>query len=174
MTRFPVRQLAWALFAAFLVLFPYIFREIRVHIAIEVLTYALFAVSFNLLFGYTGLLPFGHAGFFGLGAYGTALIISHLPGMPLLVALLIGALAGFIAAIIIGAVCVRLSGPYFALISLSFQMFLFAVAYEWRSLTNGDDGMSDRLRPDLYLPFLGKYPCITLTTSTISPWSSSH
>jgi branched-chain amino acid transport system permease protein len=155
MRHLPLRRLAWLLFAAFLVLFPSLFREIRVHIATEVLTYALFAVSFNLLFGYTGLLPFGHAGFFGLGAYAAALIISHIHGMPVLVTLLVGALAGFVAAIIIGSVCVRLSGAYFALISLSFQMFLFAVAYEWRSVTNGDDGMSF-VRPDLYLPLLGK------------------
>lgn len=155
MRRLSVRPIAWVLFAVFLVVLPYLFREIRVHIAIEVLIYALFAVSFNLLFGYTGLLPFGHAGFFGVGAYGAALIISHFPGMPLLATLLISTVAGFAAAIVIGAVCVRLSGAYFALISLSFQMFLFAIAYEWRSVTNGDDGMSIA-RPDLYLPFLGK------------------
>jgi branched-chain amino acid transport system permease protein len=148
------RWFAWGLLAVFLVLVPYLFREIRVHIATEVLIYALFAVSFNLLFGYTGLLPFGHAGLFGVGAYGTALIVSHLPGMPLPATLLIAALGGFVTAIMIGSVCVRLSGAYFALISLSFQMFLFAVAYKWRSVTNGDDGMSF-VRPDLFLPLIG-------------------
>jgi branched-chain amino acid transport system permease protein len=154
MKRLHVRWLTWGLLAVFLVLLPHLFREIRVHIATEVLIYALFAVSFNLLFGYTGLLPFGHAGLFGVGAYSTALIVSHLPGMPLPVTLLIAALGGFVVAIVIGSVCVRLSGAYFALISLSFQMFLFAVAFKWRSVTNGDDGMSF-LRPDLFLPLIG-------------------
>jgi branched-chain amino acid transport system permease protein len=154
MKRFPVRWFVWGLLGCFVLLVPYLFREIRVIIANEVLIYALFAVSFNLLFGYTGLLPFGHAGMFGVGAYSVALMINHFPGMPLLATLFIACLAGFTIAVIVGFFCVRLSGAYFALISLSFQMFLFAIAYKWRSVTNGDDGMSV-VRPDLQLPFLG-------------------
>jgi branched-chain amino acid transport system permease protein len=154
MKRRQLQLIAWALVAAFLILIPYLFREVRVHIFTEVLIYALFAISFNLLFGYTGLLPFGHAGFFGVGAYVTALVVTHVPGMPLLLTLLIAAAGGFAVALIIGFFCVRLSGAYFALISLSFQMFLFAVAYKWRAVTGGDDGMSFS-RPNLSLPFLG-------------------
>jgi len=76
---------------------------------------------------------------FGLGLYGGP-DSQSLPGTPLLLVLLIAALLGFVTAIIIGFFCVRLTGAYFALTSLAFQMFLFAVALKWRSLTNGDDG----------------------------------
>jgi branched-chain amino acid transport system permease protein len=106
------------------------------------------------MFGYAGLLPFGIAALFGVGAYCTALILNHFPGIPLLLVLLSASLSGFLAAVIIGFFCVRLSGAYFALTTLAFQMFLFAVALKWRSLTRGDDGMGV-VRPELYLPALG-------------------
>jgi len=138
----------------FLLLLPVLLPEVDVHLATEILIFALFAVSFNLLLGYCGLLPFGHAACFGVGAYATALIFKHITGMPFLITLLISALSGFVGALIIGFFCVRLSGSYFALISLAFQMFLYAVALKWRDVTNGDDGMGVT-RPDLYLPGLG-------------------
>ncbi len=143
--------------AAFLLLLPMLFPQILVHLSTEILFSALFAVSFNLLFGYSGLLPFGHAAFFGLGAYVSALIFNHLPQVPLLLALFLSALAGLLAGIVIGFFCVRLSGAYFSLATLAFQMFLFAVALKWRSVTGGDDGIS-LTRPELYLPLLGSFP----------------
>ena len=91
------------------------------------------------------------AALFGVGAYTTALIVHHFPGAHLLFALLAIALSGFVAAALIGFFCVRLSGAYFSLTTLAFQMFLYAVALKWRSLTNGDDGMGI-IRPELHLP----------------------
>lgn len=154
MTRLQARQLGWGVAIAILLLLPCFLPEIQIHIITEVLIYALFAVGFNLMFGYAGLLPFGIAALFGVGAYGTALILNHFPGVPLLLVLLIAALLGFLAAVFIGFFCVRLTGAYFALTTLAFQMFLFAVAWKWRSLTRGDDGMGV-IRPDLHLPALG-------------------
>ena len=154
MTHLQPRQLGWGVAVAILLLFPYFLPEIRIHIMTEFLILALFAISFNLMFGYNGLLPFGHAALFGVGAYGTALIFNHFPGTPLLLTLLIAALLGCMAAAMIGFFCVRLSGAYFALSTLAFQMFLFAVAWKWRSLTRGDDGIGV-IRPDLHLPALG-------------------
>lgn len=147
-------QIAIAIWtAAFLLLVPVLLPEFHVHLVSEILIFALFAVSFNLLFGYGGMLPFGHAAFFGMGAYVTALIFNHLPGTPLLLVFLLSALASFLAGVIIGAFCVRRSGVYFALISQAFQMFLFAIALKWRAVTHGDDGMSV-VRPDLHLGFI--------------------
>jgi len=155
MNRLPVRQLSWgALGLAVLFLLPRFLPEIRIHLMTEIFIFALFAVSFNLMFGYAGQLPFGLAALFGVGAYGTALVFNHFPGIPLLAALLIAALSGVAAAAFIGFFCVRLSGPYFSLSTLAFQMFLYAVALKWRSVTNGDDGMGV-VRPDLHLPALG-------------------
>lgn len=154
MIHVEARQLGWGAALAILFLLPYFLPVIQIHIMTEVLIYALFAVGFNLMFGYAGLLPFGIAALFGVGAYSTALVINHFPGVPLLLVLLMAALSGLIAATIIGFFCVRLSGAYFALTTLAFQMFLFAVAWKWRSLTRGDDGIGV-IRPELHLPALG-------------------
>jgi branched-chain amino acid transport system permease protein len=152
-----IKITAGALACLFLLFLPALLPEIKVHLATEVLIFALFAVSFNLLLGYSGLLPFGHAACFGVGAYATALILKSITGMPFLMTILISAIAGFAAALIIGFFCVRLSGGYFALISLAFQMFLYAVALKWRDVTGGDDGMSVT-RPEFYLPGVGTLP----------------
>ena len=80
--------------------------------------------------------------------------LNHFPGAPLLLVLLVAALSGFVAAALIGFFCVRLSGAYFALTTLAFQMFFYAVALKWRSLTHGDDGMGIT-RPDLDFGLLG-------------------
>jgi branched-chain amino acid transport system permease protein len=154
MSRLQAKQLGWGVAVAVLFLLPRLLSEIQIYIITEVLIYALFGVGFNLMFGYAGLLPFGIAALFGVGAYCTALILNHFPGIPLLLVLLSASLSGFLAAVIIGFFCVRLSGAYFALTTLAFQMFLFAVALKWRSLTRGDDGMGV-VRPELYLPALG-------------------
>ena len=155
MSRFRAYQIGSAIAVAVLLLvLPFLLREAKVHLAIEVIIYALFAISFNLLFGYGGILPFGHAALFGIGAYGTALIFKHFPSMPLLLTLLVATLFSLIAAALIGFFCVRLKGAYSALLSLAFQMFVYAVALKWRSVTGGDDGMGVTL-PDLHLPALG-------------------
>jgi branched-chain amino acid transport system permease protein len=143
-----------AIVVILLLALPRLLPEMYVHRVTEVLGYALFAVSFNLLFGYAGLLPFGHAAGFGVGAYTAALIFKNYPAMPLLATLVIAIFATFVAAAIIGLFCVRLKASYFALISLSFQMFLLTIAMKWRSLTYGDDGLTVT-RPDLSLGFLG-------------------
>lgn len=137
-----------------LFLLPQFLPEIYVHRVTEILIYALFAVSFNLLFGYAGLLPFGHAALFGVGAYVSALIFKHYPSTPLLLTFVIATFSGMVPGLVIGFFSVRLKGAYFALITLAFQMFLFAVALRWRSLTYGDDGMGVT-RPDLHLFALG-------------------
>jgi len=146
----------WGAAVALFVLFlPVIIPEIKVHLAIEILIFALFAISFNLVLGSLGMLPFGFAAFFGMGAYIAALMFNHIPGTPLAVILLAGAVSGLISAIFVGFFCVRLGGTYFALLTLAFQMFFFAVAMKWREVTNGDDGMGV-IRPELYFPGLGK------------------
>jgi len=141
--------------AVFSLLVPFILPQIGIHLAIEVLIYALFAISFNILFGYCGMLPFGHAAFFGVGGYTFALVFKHFPGTPLLLGFLAAALLALWIGALVGFFCVRLSGSYFSLISIASQMFLYAVALKWRSVTSGDDGMTFS-RPALQLPVLGE------------------
>jgi len=138
-----------------LAIFPFILSELQLNIVIEIAFFALFAVSYNLLFGYAGLLSFGHAAFFGIGAYFTVFALKYVAGMPLLLSILIGGLAGGLGGALIGFFCVRLSGAYFALLTLAFNQFIFAVAYKWRSLTGGADGIGVP-KPDIHLPLFGK------------------
>ena len=156
MSKDMVLEHGWkVLGGAFLVFLPLIVPEMKVHLATEILIFCLFAIAFNLLLGYTGLLPFGFAAMFGVGAYATALMFNHATGTPLAVVILVSAASGFLTALFIGAFCVRLGGTYFALLTLAFQMFFYAVAMKWRAVTNGDDGMGV-IRPEVWLPGLGK------------------
>ena len=134
---------------------PLILSEVQLNMAVEIAFFALFAVSYNLLLGYGGILSFGHAAYFGTGAYFMVFALKYIAGMPLLLALLIGGLGGGIGAVVAGFFCVRLSGAYFALLTLAFNQLFFAVALKWRSLTGGDDGIGLD-RPDVQLPLLGK------------------
>ena len=137
-----------------LYLLPSALDIVRLRMAVEILYFGLFAVSFNLLFGYAGLLSFGHAATFGVGGYTVGLALKQVAGLPLLAALALGALAGALGGTVIGFFCVRLRGTYFALLTLAFSQFLYAVALKWRSVTRGDDGLTVSV-PDISLPGVG-------------------
>lgn len=126
--------------AALLLLAPRLLTIVQTRMLTEIAYFALFAVSFNLLFEYAGLLSFGHAAYFGLGAYVTAIALK-LVGMPFLLAILGGGLAGAVGGAVIGFFCVRRKGAYFALLTLAFNQFLWAIAWKWREMTGGDDGI---------------------------------
>lgn len=133
---------------------PAVLDTVRLRMAIEILYFGLFAVSFNLLFGYAGLLTFGHAATFGVGGYTVGLALKHLAGLPLLGGLALAAVVGALVGAVIGFFCVRLRGTYFALLTLAFSQFLFAIALKWRAVTRGDDGLTVA-RPDIAVPGLG-------------------
>lgn len=139
---------------ALIAVLPHILPLIHINIITEIAFFSLFAVSFNMLFGYAGLLSFGHAAYFGIGAYTMALLFKHVSGLPLLLSLLLGGVGGGLGGLLVGYFCVRLKGAYFALLTLAFNQFFFAIALKWRSVTSGDDGMGIT-RPDLHLPGLG-------------------
>jgi branched-chain amino acid transport system permease protein len=112
-----------------------------VELGTRVLIYALAAMALNFLLGYTGVLSFGHAAYFGLGGYGTAMTIKYLyPSTPL--AMLVGIVAGTVAAGVIGPLIVRLRGVYFAMVTIAFGQVFYFIAFKWSSVTGGDDGLS--------------------------------
>ena len=112
-----------------------------VELGSRVLVYALAAMALNFLLGYTGVLSFGHAAYFGLAAYGTALTIKLLyPSTP--VGMLVGILVGTVAAALIGPMIARLRGIYFAMCTIAFGQVFYFIAFQWFSLTHGDDGVS--------------------------------
>ena len=131
---------------------PLFLKQYHLNMLTEIIIFALFAVSYNLLLGYAGLLSFGHAMFFGLGAFMTAIAIIHIPGLALWNAILIGIVTTVIAGFIIGGLLLRHKGSYFALLTLAFNALFYAVATKWHSVTGGDDGLSIT-RPGLDLGF---------------------
>jgi branched-chain amino acid transport system permease protein len=138
----------------FIALVPQILPVVHINMLIEIAFFSLFAVSYSMLFGYGGLLSFGHAAYFGIGAYTMALLLKYIAGIPLLLLLLMGGIGGGLGGLLAGFFCVRLKKAYFALLTLAFNQFFFAIALKWRSFTRGDDGLSLK-RPDLYIPGLG-------------------
>ncbi|MER5466599.1 branched-chain amino acid ABC transporter permease [Streptomyces sp. NPDC002668] len=109
-------------------------------VATDVLCWGLFAVSLDLLLGYTGLLSFGHAAFWGSAAYTTGLIALHL-GAPFYLAVLGGAVAAALLAAPIGFLAVRRAGMYFAMVTLAFAQMVYFTANQWSSVTGGENGL---------------------------------
>jgi branched-chain amino acid transport system permease protein len=122
-------------FAAFPFLVPY------QSLATQVLIFGLFALGFNLLYGYTGLLSFGHAAYYGLGAYGTGIALAKLKLTSLWLALGVGLGAAVVGGACIGFFCLRRRGIYFAMLTLAFAQMLYFVAFHAADLTGGDDGL---------------------------------
>ncbi|WID99925.1 branched-chain amino acid ABC transporter permease (plasmid) [Bosea vestrisii] len=121
-----------------------------VNIIAEILIWSLLAASVNLLFGYVGLLSFGQALYFGFGMYGVALSIGHW-GVGFWSAFAIGVLASILMAAAAGALAVRLTWHYFAIITVIFSLIFYFVALSSKALTGGDDGLSFAAPPVLDL-----------------------
>jgi branched-chain amino acid transport system permease protein len=107
----------------------------------RVLVMALAAMSLNFLLGFTGVLSFGHAAYFGLGVYGAGLTIKYLVPSTL-VGMAVGVSVGAAAAALIGMLIVRLRGIYFAMVTIAFGQVFYFIAFRWNSVTGGDDGLS--------------------------------
>jgi branched-chain amino acid transport system permease protein len=133
--------------AAAVALIPAVTRNPYVlHVLILALLWVVLGQSWNLLGGYTGQVSFGHAAFFGIGAYTTGILVKN--GASPAAAwsgLLLGGLTAVVAASVIGWICFRLRGPYFALSALALSEVLRLVALNWKELTNGAEGI-------LYIP----------------------
>ncbi|MPZ89276.1 MAG: branched-chain amino acid ABC transporter permease [Nitriliruptorales bacterium] len=122
-------------------------------ITASVLLLALFAVGYNVLFGFTGLLSFGHAAFFGVGAYVSAGVLLTWRSLP--VAVVAGTLAAAVIGVLIGYLCLRHTDIYFAMLTLAFGMMIHSIIWRWRDVTGGDDGLSGVPRGVLGTPGLG-------------------
>jgi branched-chain amino acid transport system permease protein len=109
-------------------------------VAMDIACWALFAVALDLLLGYTGLLSFGHAAFWGTAAYTAGLIAIH-SGVPFPIAVLDGAIAAMLLAVPIGYLSVRRTGIYFAMVTLAFAQMVYFIANQWRDVTGGENGL---------------------------------
>ncbi|MFM7012953.1 MAG: ABC transporter permease, partial [Betaproteobacteria bacterium] len=108
---------------------------------IDLLIAVLFAASLHFIMGPGGLHSFGHAAYFGLGAYGAALIIRHL-GLPMELSLMLAPAVAALGAFLYGWFCVRLSGVYLAMLTLAFAQITWAIVYQWDAFTGGSNGLT--------------------------------
>jgi branched-chain amino acid transport system permease protein len=146
----------FAVFAVFPWVVPY------KSLATQVLIYGLFALGFNLLYGYTGLLSFGSAAYWGLGAYGTGIALAKLKVTSLWLALGAGLAFAVVGGLVFGYLCLRRRGIYFAMLTLAFAQLLYFIAFHLADWTGGDDGLRGITVPALVLPGLR----ISLESST--------
>jgi branched-chain amino acid transport system permease protein len=109
-------------------------------LAINILIFGLFAVGFNLLFGYTGLLSFGHAAFFGVGSYLTGIGMIH-GGLPWGLAVLMGVAAAALAGVVIGYLAIRTRGIYFSMVTLALAQIVYYAFYKAERWTGGENGL---------------------------------
>jgi branched-chain amino acid transport system permease protein len=133
------RNAAFGFGLAALVL-PALIGSYALSVVTEILIFALFAVSLHLLTGLGGMVSFGHAAWFGLGAYGAALTVSRF-GWPMEAALPAGVLVAALGAAVAGALCVRLTGVYLAMLTLAFAQIIWSIVFQWYDVTGGDNGI---------------------------------
>jgi branched-chain amino acid transport system permease protein len=110
-------------------------------LATRIVVMGLAAMSLNFLLGFTGVLSFGHAAYFGLGAYGAAMAIKYLDAGTI-PAMALGVVVATFAAMVIGALIVRRRGVYFAMVTIAFGQVFYFLAFRWNSVTGGDDGLT--------------------------------
>jgi branched-chain amino acid transport system permease protein len=139
-----------AVLLAALAIYPFAVPPYLLSLLTEVLIYGIFAMSLDLILGYAGLVSFGHAAFFGVGAYVAGIAAVRLnPHMGLTLPLALVAAA--LAALVIGYLSIRTSGIYFLMLTLAFAQVLYAVAFKWTPVTGGSNGLSGIPRPALGL-----------------------
>ncbi len=133
-----------------LIFFPFIAPKFQLRMFTEIIILTLFAMTWKMMLNEGGMFSFGHAVYFGLGAYASVLGWLHIPGLSFLSGILLGALTSALVAFLLGAFLVRMSGTYFALLTLAFNQLIWAIVWKWRDVTGGDDGLGKFPKPDLF------------------------
>lgn len=131
--------LACAVIVLLLAVLPLMEDDHAMDVAVEIMILALFALSLNVLIGYSGNVSFGHAAYFAIGGYTNAILLTTY-GWPIVVSMPVSILLSMLAAMFVGWFCTRLTDIYFAMLTLAFSMLVWAVVFKWRSVTHGDDG----------------------------------
>jgi branched-chain amino acid transport system permease protein len=143
----PLPRPAWgrhlvavAVLAVVLVPLPLVLPAAQQSVAVRVLVFAILAIGWNVMSGFGGMFSFGHAAYFGLGAYGAALFFKA-GGLPMEAALLLAPLLAAFGALVFGWFCVRLSGVYLAMLTLAFAQIVWSIVFQWDALTGGSNGL---------------------------------
>src|SRR2546427_10453002 len=135
-----MRAARWLLALAILALVPPVLPSFLVVVMTEIAIVALFATAFNLLMGFGGMVSFGHAAYFALGAYAAAILVKQ-AAWPVLLGLAAAPFVAAAGALFFGFFIVRLTHTYFAMLSLAFAQIVFTVVFKWKALTGGGDGL---------------------------------
>ncbi|MBU4564121.1 MAG: branched-chain amino acid ABC transporter permease [Desulfarculus sp.] len=137
-----LHRVGLALALALLLVMPWLLGSYQLRLFTEAVIFSLYAVSYNMLLGYAGLLSFGHAMFFGWGAFSFAVALNHFPGIPLMGAVMLAVASTTVIGLVVGVLLLRVKGTPFALLTLAFNALVFAIGIKWHSVTGGDDGLS--------------------------------
>lgn len=146
-------NMGFAVLAIVFALLPFVLPYTA--LATEILIFSMAVIAFDLLLGYTGVMMFCQASFFGTAVYVTALSIIHLK-TSLIPAMALGVMAAGILALIFGFFATLRKGAYSVLLTLAFNELIFFIAYQWKSVTGGDDGLRGIARPPIEIPGLPK------------------
>lgn len=147
---FSITTLLLLALIVFLFFLPQLAGKYVMYMTMHILILSVFSLGFNLLLGYTGLLSFGQAGFYACGAYGCAKLLLVIPS--LLPGIICGILFAGVFALILGFLCIRHTRIYFSMLTLCFGMMIYSLAWKWRSMTGGDDGLIGIPRAPLEIP----------------------
>ncbi len=159
----PLSPPRWHAIAAWLVLFlllPLAADRYVTVLASDIICFALFAVSLHFIMGPAGMVSFGHAAYFGLGAYAAALLFKK-AGLPMELALVLAPFCAGLFAVVYGWFCVRLSGVYLAMLTLAFAQISWSIVFQWDELTSGSNGMVG-IWPSAWLADKSVYYYLTL------------
>jgi branched-chain amino acid transport system permease protein len=157
----------WAASLLLLLLLPLLVDDSTVYLTNDFLVVALFAMSYNLIFGQGGMLSFGHAAFYGLGAYTVALLYDKL-GINVAIGLLLAPVVAALAALVVGFFSVRLRGMFFGILTMSFAQLIFTVVYGWYGFTGGDNGVAVMLPEFLLDPRRYYYYSLTIVAICVA------
>ncbi len=146
----------WIVALVVLCLVPLVLPRFYVYLLSIILLYGLLAMSNNFPLGFGGIYQLHHAVFYGIGAYGTALVITK-SGLSPWIAFLIGPLVAAVLSLIMGLICIRLSKLYFGMLQISLGSLVWAIVYRWYSFTGGDDGIHGVSVPDIISSYQGAY-----------------
>jgi len=139
-----------------LLIAPFFLKRFYVYLLGLILVNGLFAVSLNLVLGFGGIYQFHHAVFYGIGAYGAAILIAKLGCSPWL-SFLVGPFLSALLSLVMGAICIRLSKLYFGMLQISLGSLVWVIVYRWYTFTGGDDGIHGVRMPDLIATPKGSY-----------------
>lgn len=156
MTRPTGAMMGWGGAGLLALAAPLVASERQLFLLMSVLVLVVFATSFNVLLGYTGLVSFAHASYYGVGTYTVALLALHL-GMSPIIGFVLAPLVTAIVAWLTGLIALRATHLYFALLTLALGQLMFLTAFQWRSLTRGDDGIHGIVLPPALDPTVNRY-----------------